>query len=57
VKSKPLQKKSYGAPREVVDGQQENIEGSSLSSRGARSHLIESTQRLKPTPAMAFLVC
>lgn len=36
MKSKLLQKISYGAnqPREVIDGQHQNIEGSSVPGRG-----------------------
>jgi hypothetical protein len=52
MKSKLLKKKSYGVcqTREVVDGQQENIEDSSVPLEAARNRTSQSTWLLTPCP-------
>jgi hypothetical protein len=56
MKSKLLQKKSYGVSqsRAVVDGQQENIEDSSVPwthTKPHTTHTTQSTWQLTPRPA------
>jgi len=53
MKSKLLQKKSYDVnqSREVVDGQQENTEGSPEPLEAARNRSTRSTWLLTPRPA------